>query len=547
MTQDSIGTILQSTKKFFNGTLLSRISGMARDMSMAYAFGTNPDVAALMVAFKLSNLFRRLFGEGAMQSAVIPLFEKYRQQSIEKACAFFRDLKCLLSLFLIALVTCSILGLFGISSLMNLSENNHQVVFLTALMFPSLLFICLYGLNSSLLQCEKDYFLPSIAPVACNLVWIGAVSFLYDLPTQDAVIWLAIAIVIGTICQWMITLPKTIGILRTHIHRSIWNDIQWFSQDVKNLLKPLSLGIIGVAASQVNNTLDSLFARYADLEGPAFLWYAIRIQQFPLSLFGIALSGAILPPLSRAIKNHDFTSFYQFLNFALLRTVALMIPISFAIISLSSSVNLIYGHGNFTEKAILETTYCLWSYGIGLFPMSCVLVLASAFYSQHTYTIPAKASVYSMLLNVILNAVFVFVFHLGAASIALATSMSAVFNAMYLYTKLPSHENYLKQTLFSFFSKIVIASFVCIVVGLLTIYLGEQVTDDPAWSIILGKAHAKNFSSHFPSQVSTCIFEGACFLVLLATFAWGLNISSLKLFFHWNFRSYPESENTLFD
>ena len=275
--------------------MLSRITGMLRDMALAFAFGTQGSLAAFLTAFRLSHLLRRILGEGALQTAFIPHFEEIRQHNPEQAFRFFRDLAASLA-FLLSLIILVVMAILG--SLLwqgNLTEGNREITFLTLLIMPSLLFICLYGTNASLLQCEKSYFTSSVAPVAFNGVWILAVGCLSHTAAASAMPWLAGAITLACLGQWLVTVPKTWAIVRKLGMNSLWSSIQFFSPNVRRLGKPLLLGVVGVAASQVNNALDAIFARYADLEGPAFLWYSIRVQQLPLALFGIAISGALLP------------------------------------------------------------------------------------------------------------------------------------------------------------------------------------------------------------------------------------------------------------
>ncbi len=145
---DTPQSIRRSASRFFSGTLLSRVSGMLRDMSMAYAFGMQPAIAAFMLAFRLSHLFRRLFGEGALQSAFIPEFEALRHKDSQSAFTFFRDLAFGLTLFLTVLITILCLGLGAALQWIVLSDDNYEVIFLTLLMLPSLLFICLFGINA---------------------------------------------------------------------------------------------------------------------------------------------------------------------------------------------------------------------------------------------------------------------------------------------------------------------------------------------------------------------------------------------------------------
>lgn len=430
--KDTIQTIRRSSRHFFSGTLLSRLTGMFRDISMAYVFGTQPSIAAFMVAFRLAHLLRRLFGEGALQSAFIPEFEALRHQNEQKAFILFRDLTFVLSLFLILLIgiSCGILASFLYWG--NLHPENREIVYLTLLMLPSLLFICLFGLNASFLQCEKSYFIPSVAPIAFNGIWIATVLSLKHVPAEQAMPWLSFGVIIACLCQWLLTMPQTWKKLK-NILSSFWPTLHLFSPDLRQLGKPLALGMLGVAASQINNAIDSLFARFAEPEGPALLWYAIRIQQLPLALFGIAIAGAILPPLSRALKAHQWDKYHHFLQDALYRTWIFMLPLTAALFAMGdTSVNFLYGRGDFGPQAVIQTTYCLWAYGIGLIPSALVLVLAPASYAQSNYILPAVASFATMLLNLFLNTLFITVFSWGAVSIAFATSISAWLNLCFL-------------------------------------------------------------------------------------------------------------------
>jgi len=201
--------------------------------------------------------------------------------------------------------------------------------------------------------------------------------------------------------------------------------------------------MIGVASVQVNSAIDGIFARYADLEGPAYLWYAIRIQQLPLALFGLAISSALLPSLSRCFEEGATERFNSLLGFAKRRIFLLVFPCVVGIFVLgTSSVNLLFGRGDFGAHSIRETVLCLWCYGIGLLPSAMLQIQAQAFYAKKDYRTPTMGFVIAALMNIGLNALLVFVFNLGAASIALATSISTIFNALLLSLKLGQKSDY---------------------------------------------------------------------------------------------------------
>ena len=450
MAVDSSHSVLRSAKVFFAGTVLSRISGLLRDIAMAISFGSSAEIAAFMVAYRLANLFRRLLGEGNLQAGFVPHFTALKEQGI----FFYRD-----AVFSMGVILC--LAVLILEAILGgctfwVSSGWIEIVELAMWMVPGLFFICLYGLNSALLQCQKRYFLPAVAPVAFNLIWIGAVLF------RPNIWFLSLAITLAFAAQWLTTAFAGASLLSL----KEWLRPKFFSPDFKGLLKPLLLGIVGIGAVQFNSALDAIFARLADLEWPAFLWYAIRIQQLPLALFGIALSGALLPPLSRAA---DPLLRRELLISALRHSATLMLFCTFALFALApAGVNLLYGHGDFTPDAVRQTSRCLCAYGLGLIPSVFVLLLATRFYAEKDYRTPSLASLWAVGANLALNALFVFGFRLGAVSIALATSLSSWLNMALLA------RGVFTPAFGIFFGKMILAS---AVPALATLTLAQWVMD----------------------------------------------------------------------
>jgi len=418
-------------KRFFSGTLLSRMSGLGRDLSMAFAFGDHPSVAAFMVAFRLSNLFRRLLGEGPLQSAFIPHFEGLRSQDSQQATFFFRKLITLITLLILFITFCSECGLAALLFFGNLSESNTEIVYLTALLFPGLLFICLYGLNISLLNCYDSFFIPSFAPFLCNFIWIAATLILrYEDPSL-AMSSLAKWVVVGFFAQWFLTLPLTLK----HAKASLkdWLTVE-ISPEIIKLIKTFSFGVIGVGAMQINSLADAFFGRYADIRGPTYLWYSIRLEQLAFAVFGIACVMTITPSLSRAIKSCNQEAAQDLFSLSCKRIMTIMIPCSFAIASLGlSAVNLVYGRGSFSEEAVLRTNNCLLAYGLGLIPSTFILLFSAIYYAQDNFRAPTLISILAVIANLILNYVFVFVLNFGVVSTALSTSLSAWLNFFILF------------------------------------------------------------------------------------------------------------------
>ena len=430
--QDSTHTIAANARRFFSGTALSRATGLAREVAMAVAFGTKPAIAAFWMAFRFAHLLRRLFGEGALNAAFIPHYEMLKSKNKSLSARFFCDLSIGVGLLLLGVTLLAEGVLGGVLLFSHIGAESREVIQLTMWMLPSLIFISLYAMNSALLNCEHSFFLPSVAPTILNIIWIFAVLLLWQQPVERAVKYLAMTLVVAFIFQWGVTVPKVFStVSRTLTGHSKENKLRY--RELLKILRPFALGMVGVAATQLNTAVDALFARAADPQGPAYLWYAIRIQQLPLALLGVGLTGALLPPISRAIQKGELGNYLHFLNFALKRIVLWMLPVMGAIFALGfSGINLVYGHGEFSHQAVLETTLCLWAYGVALLPMTLVLILASSCYAHHNYRIPALISILAVALNVMLNAFFVYRCHLGTISVALSTGLCACVNTLLL-------------------------------------------------------------------------------------------------------------------
>jgi putative peptidoglycan lipid II flippase len=519
---DTPKTVSRSTFAFLSGTFLSRLSGLGRDASMAIAFGSNPAIAAFMMAFRFSNLIRRLFGEGPLSSGLIPHFEQMRAISPEKGAKFFRDFFFSLSLFLTLLIVAVEGILCCILKWGHLEPDNAQILYLVILMLPGILFICLFGLSSGLLQCQRRFFLTGFAPVAFNLVWIGATLLLKDRDPSTAVIPLSLAIILAFFMQWAMLAPQTLTQMKRFL---TWRECfspQFFSPQLRQMLKPLLLSIVGVAAVQINSALDAVFARYASLEGPAYLWYAIRIEQVPLALFGIALSTALLPPLARAFKNGAYEQSLTLLRFAIRRSFSLIFPCTLGIFALGIvGINFLYGHGDFSMEATYHTALCLWGYGLGLVPAVFVLLLAPAFYANREFRAPMLGSVVSVIFNILLTSLFVFGLKWGAFSIAIATSLSAWFNYFYLSYHLS------KKIGGPLFDSAVFRSFLrtgasALIAAIATILVGKFFVDDPTLKILSGET-VLLFRRDFTMQFMQFASLSGTFVLIFFSYAWLFN------------------------
>jgi putative peptidoglycan lipid II flippase len=523
---DTPQTVSRSSVAFLSGTFLSRLTGLGRDTAMAIVFGSNPAIAAFMVAFRFANLIRRLFGEGTLSSGFIPHFEQLRAVSPQKGAKFVRDLLFSLSLFLILLIGVIEIVLWGIWKWGNLHSDNAQILYLTILMLPGALFICLFGLSSSLLQCERHFFLTGFAPVAFNGVWIIAILMLKETDAFLAILLLSLAIIIAFFMQWAVLAPQTFALLKRSLSWKECFTPQLFSSQLRLIIKPFFLGIIGVGAVQINSALDGVFARCASLEGPAYLWYAIRIEQLPLALFGVALSAALLPSLSRALKEEINHQYLRLLRFAFRRSFSLIFPCAFGIFVLGlAGINFLYGHGEFNGEDIYQTVVCLWGYGLGLVPSVFVLILAPAFYAKKEFQIPMIGSMSSVVLHLLITSVFVFGLNWGAFSIAVATSLAAWFNYFFLSYHLAKRigEPLLDISVFRSFFKTGICT---LIASVATLLVGYFFVGDATFKIATGNIDV-TFSRDIPTQCLHFLALSGTFILMFFSYAWMLNAEDI--------------------
>jgi putative peptidoglycan lipid II flippase len=251
------------------------------------------------------------------------------------------------------------------------------------------------------------------------------------------------------------------------------------------------------------------------------LWYAIRIEQLPLALFGIALSAALLPPLARALQENFYERYVQLLRFAFRRSFSFIFPCTLGIFVLGVvGINLLYGHGDFNMQATLQTVICLWGYGLGLLPAVFVLLLAPAFYAKKEFQIPTVGSLLSVGIHVLLSVFFIFWFKWGSFSIAITTSLAAWFNYLYLSYHLSKKlgEPLLNKEVFLSFLKTGvstgIAASVCLLVGWFLI-------DDPTLHIVLRHPEVV-FVRDIPMQLMQFLALSGTFVLVFFSYAWML-------------------------
>jgi putative peptidoglycan lipid II flippase len=402
---------LRFAQKFFAGTLLSRCSGMARDMLMAFYFGAAPFIAHFFVGYRLVYLFRRIFGEGALQPSFVPQLQTLRNEGEEKAGLFFKEVffsgTLVISLFLIFVE----IGLLFVPTSPTLS--------MVQLMLPGVVFLYMYASASAFLQCYQKYLLSSVMPFVCNLLWIVSIIFAYYFTSIRSEILIG-GVLAGFFIQAVIPAYKAFSLCKG------FGSGVLFSAECRKLLRSLGWILIGVGAVQINMAIDTAFAQLSDESGSAFLWYALRLQQLPLALFGVAFFHALLPGISRKIAKGDTEAASSLLCSGIESVLLLTIPSAFLLYWLGPHLlDILFARGHFSIQDLLQTSECLKGYALGLVPMAINLIFSAALFAKGRYRTCAAISITSVLCNVFLNTLFIFRRQFGAESIAYATSISA--------------------------------------------------------------------------------------------------------------------------
>jgi putative peptidoglycan lipid II flippase len=446
---------LKSAKTVSLCTLLSRILGLVRDILCASFFGTGLAWDAFVVAFKIPNLFRRLFGEGALSAAFIPVFTEYLETKGRKdAWELVNVTGTLLFIILGSLVVLAEISFSVIPTVFSLNQKWELVLSLLIITFPYVLFICMVALAMAVLNSLKHFLIPALAPVALNICWIMGVIFLTPVcgNTLDKKIFgLAIAILIGGVIQLAMQLP----VLRSE--GVVFKPSLYFSHPGLKRILALMLPIIfGLAVVQINVLMDSFiaiaFARppggaesfsIAGLAIPypletgaaSVLYYGDRLIQFPLGVFGIAIATAVFPFFSTYAARKEWTNFANTLNQAIRVVLFIGIPASIGLILLRRPlVELFYERNAFTAESTYRTSVVIFYYAIGVWAYCASHVIIRAFYSMQDTLTPVKIGAGMVGLNLVLN--LTLIWFLREGGLALATAISATIQVIILFALL---------------------------------------------------------------------------------------------------------------
>jgi len=450
-------------------TLLSRILGFVRDFVIARTFGAGLATDAFFVAFKLPNLLRRMFAEGAFSQAFVPILGEYKnQRSPSETHTLVDRVACLLSLALFAVTTLGIalaplLVWISAPGFAADSEKFELTVALTRITFPYILFMSLVALAGGILNTWSRFALPAFTPVLLNLSFIAMALFAapYFDPPVLALAW---AVFLGGLLQLAIQIPalKKISMLPRPLMnwRTAWND-----PGVRRILTLMGPALIGVSVSQISLLINTIFASFLASGSVSWLYYADRLMEFPSGLLGAALGTILLPSLSRSHAANDHHEYSKLLDWGLRLTLLLAAPAALALAILAVPlIATLFFHGAFSADDVFRTREALLAYSIGLTGLILVKVLAPGFYARQNVRTPVKIALISLLATQAMN--LAFVGWLQHAGLALSIGLAACLNAGLLYQGLRRHDIYHPQPGWAMFSLKLAAAMLVMAAGL---------------------------------------------------------------------------------
>lgn len=430
--------LLKSTSVVGSMTLVSRISGLVRDMAFAQFVGAGLLADAFFVAFRIPNFLRRIFGEGAFTVAFVPVFSEVHQTGDSGHVQRFLGLMAgRLGLILIGL---SVLGVVAAPWIVWVLAPGfaddpakfQATVDALRLTFPYLFFISLVAMSAGILNTCGKFAAAAVTPVLLNLSLIGAVFLLVPL-FDNAAVALGLGVLVAGIAQLAFQVPylRREGMLpRPSLTASDESGVR-AQESVSKVFRLMLPAIFGSSVAQINILVNTLLASFLVTGSVSWLYYSDRLMEFPLGVFGIALATAILPGLSKAYAGNDQDGFNQTLNVALRWVIVISIPAAAALAVLAIPLlATMFHYREFGANDVLMSAQALRAYAIGLIGFVFVKVLAPGFFARQNTATPVRIGILAMVVNVVMSlALVTWLAHVG---LALATSIAALVNAALL-------------------------------------------------------------------------------------------------------------------
>ena len=458
-------------------TLVSRITGLVRELLVASTFGASAITDAFNVAFRIPNLFRRLFAEGAFSQAFVPVLAASKAQHGEEATKLVIDRVATLLTWAL-LLTCAlgvaaapVLVWVMASGLKQDPRGFEAAVFMTRWMFPYIGFMSLVALSSGVLNTWRRFAVPAATPVLLNVAmivaaWLGAPW----LKTQgiEPIYAMGAGVMIGGALQLAVQIPAllAIGMLpRISFNWAVAREA-WADPATKNIAKLMLPALLGVSVAQISLIINTQIASHLTPGSVSWLTYADRLMEFPTAMLGVAIGVVLMPQLAAAKAASDAEKYSAMLDWGLRIVVLLAVPCAVALLTFAQPlVATLYHYGAFTDRDVQQTTTALMGYGAGLIGLVAIKVLAPGFYASQDIKTPVFIAIAVLVLTQLLNVALVPVFQ--HAGLALAIGIGALVNALCLLVGLLRRGSYKPAPGWALFALQVLAASALLAVFLL--------------------------------------------------------------------------------
>jgi putative peptidoglycan lipid II flippase len=431
--------LLKTLAAISSMTMLSRVTGLLRESLFARAFGASAYSDAFIVAFRIPNLLRRLFAEGAFSQAFVPILSEYKTQHGEVATKSLVD--HVATTLVWATVLTSIVGIIASPLLVYLIAGGldktpdafDASVWMTRLMFPYIAFMSFVALSGGVLNTWRQFKIPAFTPVLLNVSFILASLFLVR-RLQQPIYAMAIAVVVGGLLQVGLQIPALakIGMLP----RIAMNPLVGLRDPgVRRMLMKMGPAVFAVSAAQISLMINTNIASHLVAGSVSALSYADRLMEFPTAMLGVALGTILLPSLSKANAESDTEEYSALLDWGLRLTFLLALPAAVGMATMAEPlIATLFHYGKFTAAAIGASALPLMAYSAGLVGIILVKTLAPAFYARQDIRTPVRIALGVLVATQLMN--LLFVPQLAVAGLALSIGLGACLNALFLYTGL---------------------------------------------------------------------------------------------------------------
>ncbi len=406
-------------------TTLSRFLGMIRDLLTAGLFGTSLAMSAFVIAFRIPNLFRRLFGEGALSSAFIPVFMETRTKEGDREA--WKLAAKVISLVGLVLAAVTVIGILTASFLMQDVEPGTQralIYPLTRIMLPYMLFICLAALSMAILNSFHHFTIPALTPTLLNVVWIATVIFICPLlgdTMEERIYGLAWGVLFAGVIQLGMQFP----VLRRYGFRFRFS-LDWRDRRVWKVFLLMGPATLGLAITQINVLVNSILAAWIGPWAPAALFYSERLLYFPQGILATALSTVLLPVFAGHAANKDPESMKTAMGHSLRNLLFVMTPAAVGLVLLAKPiVQMLFEWGQFDKASTDLTAIALQCYAPGLLVFSFAKIFVPAFYAMQDTKTPVKVGLLCVGINLGLNILFILTLPLEIKHAGLAFSTVA--------------------------------------------------------------------------------------------------------------------------